>query len=320
MKPLISVIIPIYNTEQYLCKCLDTVLSQTYTNLEIILINDGSTDDSGKICDDYAKKDSRIKVIHQSNQGVSSARNAGLSITTGEYIGFVDGDDYLKEDMFEYLYNLLKDNLSDISVCNCYNLDHKRIYINKFPKSFMILNSKEAIEEALNSFNLICMNKLFKKDLFIHELFPLDITISEDLLITFRALCKVKKIVVSNEAKYYYNRTNIQSATRQQFNVNKLSYFKATQHILDYAIKTKNNKLYKLMNNHMTYHAVGFLRQIIQTDFDDIKIINGLRVKVRKGIVPHMLSRHKLTNKLFAVCMIINFNFAKFIYQLIGKL
>lgn len=98
-KPLISVIVPVYNVEKFLSRCLNSILAQTYNNLEVILVDDGSTDNSGKICDDYALKDKRIRVIHKQNGGVSSARNMALSVAKGEYIGFVDSDDYIENDM-----------------------------------------------------------------------------------------------------------------------------------------------------------------------------------------------------------------------------
>lgn len=117
MKELISIIVPVYNVEQYLDDCLISIINQTYKNLEIILIDDGSTDKSGKICDEYAKKDSRIIVIHKENGGVSSARNAGLRIAKGAYIGFVDPDDWIAEDMYEVLYSNAKKYDADVSVC-----------------------------------------------------------------------------------------------------------------------------------------------------------------------------------------------------------
>lgn len=104
---VISVIVPIYNTEKYLAKCLDSLINQTFQRLEIILIDDGSTDNSGQICDEYAVKDDRIKVIHKTNGGVSSARNAGLDVVTGSYIAFVDPDDYIDSDMYEVLYKVV---------------------------------------------------------------------------------------------------------------------------------------------------------------------------------------------------------------------
>ena len=108
-KDLISIIVPIYNVEKYIKKCIDSIINQTYTNLEIILVDDGSPDNCGKICDKYKEKDDRIKVIHKKNGGLSDARNAGIDIATGEYITFIDSDDYVAENYIEVLYNLCKE-------------------------------------------------------------------------------------------------------------------------------------------------------------------------------------------------------------------
>ena len=115
-KPLISIIIPVYNAEKYLPNCLDSVINQTYKNLEIILVDDGSTDKSSEICDEYAQKDFRIKLIHKENGGVSSARNAGLALVSGDYIAWVDSDDFVAPDYIEYMYKLLKEYDADISL------------------------------------------------------------------------------------------------------------------------------------------------------------------------------------------------------------
>lgn len=105
-KELISVIVPVYNVEKYLSRCVDSIIGQTYSNLEIILVNDGSTDLSGAICDEYKKKDKRIVVIHQKNGGLSQARNSGMEIMSGKYVAFVDSDDYISEDYIEYLFRI----------------------------------------------------------------------------------------------------------------------------------------------------------------------------------------------------------------------
>ncbi|MDQ1143763.1 glycosyltransferase involved in cell wall biosynthesis [Bacillus sp. SORGH_AS 510] len=112
----VSVIVPIYNVEKFLSKCIETIINQSYKNLEIILVDDGSPDRSGEICDEYAAKDKRIKVIHQKNSGVSSARNAGINAATGDYVCFADGDDYLMPDYVEYLMDLAVRNDADISL------------------------------------------------------------------------------------------------------------------------------------------------------------------------------------------------------------
>ena len=143
--PLISIIIPVYNVNEYLEKCLCSVCGQTYKNLEIIVVDDGSTDGSGEICDMFAETDSRIKVIHQVNKGQSCARNEGLTIARGEYIGFVDSDDWIDPDMYEFLYHLLVDNDADISVCAHYIETTTRTKVRYSSGTLTSFSSDEAI-------------------------------------------------------------------------------------------------------------------------------------------------------------------------------
>ena len=110
LQPLISVIVPCYNVEEYLPKCIESILNQTYRNLEILLVDDGSPDNCGRICDEYAAKDSRIRIIHKKNGGLSDARNAALDVMTGEYVTFIDSDDYVSDDYVEYLYKIIKES------------------------------------------------------------------------------------------------------------------------------------------------------------------------------------------------------------------
>ena len=126
MNELISIIIPIYKVEEYLDECISSVINQTYTKLEIILVDDGSPDSCPKMCDDWAKKDSRIRVIHKTNGGLSDARNAGIEVATGEYIAFVDSDDYIKPDMIAKLYAALCKEEADISACGILSCEGKK--------------------------------------------------------------------------------------------------------------------------------------------------------------------------------------------------
>ena len=144
--PLISVIIPVYNVEKYLRRCLDSVIAQTYQNLEIICVDDGSIDDSGKICDQYAVRDARIKVIHQENQGLSAARNRGLDAAEGEYIAFVDSDDYILEDMYKKMLDKLLDYSVDLCVCQWqYEFSDGRQVVKK--KNICLLYTSDAADE-----------------------------------------------------------------------------------------------------------------------------------------------------------------------------
>jgi len=311
-KHLITVIIPVYNVEKYLNRCIESIINQTYKNLEIILVDDGSTDNSGKICDEYALKDNRIKVIHKQNGGVSSARNKGLEVATGEYIGFVDSDDYIEKDMYEYLYNGCVFFNAQISSCS--TLFEGKV-IDKQKREFYI--QKDFIEN-FNTFPCSVWNRLFKKDLIYGLRFDEHIFFGEDLLFSFFAFFKSQKVCFLKENKYNYI-SNTNSLSRIKFNVKKLDCFKVTEIIKEFAKNNKLDKVYKAMLNHESYHAIGFLRQIIETNFENKEIIKYLQQKVKKNILIHLFSKHKLSNKLFAISVCVNFKLTSKIYKFINS-
>ena len=151
---LISIVIPVYKVEKYLEKCIESVLKQTYTNLQIILVDDGSPDNCGKICDEYAKRDSRIDVIHKVNGGLSEARNVGISKAKGRYIGFVDSDDYIKENMYEILLNLIKEYNADASICNLYDVIEGKEYIRNKNNGIQEYSRLDILKEVLLDKNI----------------------------------------------------------------------------------------------------------------------------------------------------------------------
>ena len=208
----ISIIVPVYNVEKYLENCIESILNQTFKDFELILVDDGSTDNSGKICDIYEKKDSRIKVIHKNNGGLSSARNTGLDIACGKYVGFIDSDDSIHPRMYEMLYDLIKKYESDISCCN-----YKKIY-DIFKDEYENVNSLEVIEmsniEAIKNLYdkeigvklVIACNKLYRKNLFDNIRYKVG-RLHEDEFMAHRILYNSKKITyVDNELYYYLQR------------------------------------------------------------------------------------------------------------------
>lgn len=207
MEELISIIVPVYNVEEYLEKCVESIINQTYKNIEIILVDDGATDNSGKICDELGKRDNRIKVIHKVNGGLSDARNAGLKIAKGEYIGFVDSDDYIAEDMFETLYNLNKKYNSEISIVSFYEIYKGKVIGVRDSKNLEELTKIEAIRELLIDTNIqsYAWNKLFKKELFEGLEFPTNKNF-EDIATTLLLFEKANKVVLLEDPKYYYVR------------------------------------------------------------------------------------------------------------------
>ena len=208
MEDLISVVIPIYNVEKCLEKCVNSVIKQTYKNIEIFLIDDGSKDKSGKMCDDLAKKDDRIRVFHKKNGGLSDARNYGTERANGKYIVFIDSDDFVDSKYLEYLYNLITTNNADISVCNYFfyygdtKKNEKRIM---FSDSEIVLEKNDAIEKLLEDtlINSFAWNKMYKKSLFDKIKYPKD-RIMEDVGTTYKLFFYANRIVVGDSPMYYY--------------------------------------------------------------------------------------------------------------------
>lgn len=202
----ISIIVPIYNTEKYLEKCLESIISQDYKNLEIILINDGSTDNSLSICKKYERKDKRIKLINNDHLGVAESRNIGLKYATGDYIGFVDSDDFIDKDMYKTLIDFSEKYNADISMCRfCYFNDDSEIITEKSNSQFCKLNSEQALNFLLvdkvitNHLTL----KLFKKELFKNILFPKEKKF-EDISTMYKLINKSNKIIYITRQLYYY--------------------------------------------------------------------------------------------------------------------
>lgn len=205
MEPLISVIIPVWKVDRFLEKCLDSVINQTYRNLQIILVDDGSPDASGEICDLYAKKDQRIEVIHQKNAGVCVARNEAMKKVRGEYIGFVDPDDWISPDMFEYLYNGIVKYNTQMSVCRYYRVtDGKDTYSNCDGEDCKFTR-QQAIEDLVNRFIIrnVFWNKLFKRELFNDISFP-EGRIYEGTLMIYKLIEKCDSVALLGDPKYYY--------------------------------------------------------------------------------------------------------------------
>ena len=231
--PLISVIIPVYNVEKYLRRCLDSVIAQTYQNLEIICVDDGSIDDSGKTCDQYAVRDARIKVIHQENQGLSAARNRGLDAAEGEYIAFVDSDDYILEGMYKKMLDKLLDYSVDLCVCQWqYEFSDGRQVVKKKNIDPTIYGCKTSLEFARflyrgnyeNGVVVAAWNKLYRRALL--DKIRFEGRIHEDEAFCGRIMAKNISVYVMEEQFYVYAQ-NGDSLTNKPFSANKFFFLDA---------------------------------------------------------------------------------------------
>lgn len=243
---LISIIVPIYNAEKTLNRCIDSILAQTYYNLEIILIDDGSNDNSYKICEEYLDIDTRIKVKHKKNGGVASARNEGLNIAKGEWIAFVDSDDYIEKDMYEKLYNNAIKNYAEISTCILkYKTIDDRI-INPFKGELTVDKVIDSVElmrkiydsDYLNSLCVCMCTKIYKRYIFDNIRFSDGIY--EDDEISTKILINNYKIAIINETLYIYVQ-NLNSITNSEFSLKNLNFL----NILRKRIELFNSEFYK---------------------------------------------------------------------------
>ena len=206
-QPLVSVIVPCYNVEQYLPKCIDSILNQTYKKLEVWLVDDGSPDQCGAICDEYAKKDARIKVIHKKNGGLADARNVALDVMTGEYVVCVDSDDYISPTHIEGLYHLIEKYDAEVAVNNSCNflegiMPHPA---KKSDKDIVFDSGLKAVEAMFYQelYDTCAWGKMYKSDLFAGIRYPKGL-LFEDLPTTYRILLKANKVVFNDEQSYFY--------------------------------------------------------------------------------------------------------------------
>lgn len=234
----VSIIIPVYNTEKYLPRCIQSALNQTYKDTEIILIDDGSKDKSGIICDNYASYDERIKVVHKKNGGLSSARNTGIEIASGDALFFLDSDDYMANDCISKMVELLQDYSADISIVQMKYISENinDVILNQGMDSIKIMTAKEAIEESLYQRLYTCCApaKLYRRQVIGDVRFPLA-RVSEDLATCHLFLSNTEKVVYSSYYGYYYRQH--ESSIMHVFNSNRLDALEWAKNIEDFCDK-----------------------------------------------------------------------------------
>ena len=307
---LISIVIPVYNVEKYLKKCLDSIINQTYKNLEIILVNDGSTDKSADICKEYAKNDKRIIYIEQENQGLSCARNTGINNIHGKYIAFVDSDDYININFIEKLYTILIETNSDIAVCNYSKVnENSKIDINKKEEDVKRVFSGTSkfynIYNELENVTVVAWNKLYKVDIFKNIRYP-NGKVHEDEFVIYDII-KVSKKIVYTTCNYYYYFQRSNSITGN-YNIKRAVILEALEDRLN-KFKNDNKKiLYSLTLYDYYYQLLTQYIMIVKNynDETDIKskIYNNI-LKLKKEVFFNLyinpLKKVKLFIKLMSI-------------------
>ena len=295
---LISVIVPVYNVEDYLRKCIDSLIDQTLKDIEIILVDDGSTDKSGNICDEYVLKDNRVKVVHKENGGLSDARNTGIDIARGKYISFIDSDDWIEIQMLERLYNLAIANEADIVQGDYIKVYDENITVRNISENIMKYNSEKILNELYrdNSIKTVVVwNKIYKRELFNNIRFPKG-KLHEDEFTTYKVLHKANLIIDTNAPIYYY-RQREDSIMNSDFNIKRFDRLEALKDRKEYFIKNKLLELSFKTEAHLCRIMKSFYIKIHSRNIKDkaylLKVLNR---EVRKNYFKFITNR-ELSNK-----------------------
>lgn len=282
----ISIIVPIYNVEKYLRDCIESIINQTYTNIEIILVNDGSTDSSLDICKEYAEKNDKIKIVNKKNGGLSDARNAGLEHATGKYIMFVGSDDYLALNSCEVLYNAIKDSDFEFITANFAFTDSDGIPWKKPMFSDKFQNTPLDIEDYKKSFYLVnstVWNKIFKKEFLDNNHLKFEVgLLAEDAVFTTLAFLKTKKTYYIKDIVYYYRQRGTKKGSTAISSNCSLDYF--TKVNLAYKIVYENFKKYNEMNFYRYYYAKStsyilykFIDTALLSDEEKVEVLKNMK-------------------------------------------
>ena len=305
---LISIIVPVYKVEKYLEKCVKSILKQTYTNLEIILVDDGSPDKCGQLCDELAKTDNRIKVFHKENGGLSDARNYGVERANGEYIGFVDSDDYIHECMYEELYKAIKKSGTSIAECGV-----TRVYKNTLRPHyegedyFLVLDREGYLKEYLENKRLYgsAWCKLIHRDLAKKIKFPTG-KIYEDAFYTLELLKTVDRYtLISGNYYYYYIREN--SITTRPFSSKDMDYIEIMNEIEDYTLA--NFPIFKeQLLVRLAFAYISIFNQLLEVDgYKTKKEYKILKDKLKDNYFK-VLSNKKAPKNLKAAILLLSIN------------
>nr|WP_263325069.1 glycosyltransferase [Neobacillus sp. Marseille-Q6967] len=316
----ISIIVAAYNVENYIEKCLDSIITQTYKDLEIIVVNDGSTDKTQEKINAYSMTDKRIIIINKSNGGLSSARNEGLEIATGDYIGFIDGDDYISEEMYEILLKEIIENKCEIAICAVLKVYNTYTEKDSFINRSKVLNKKEAIQALIeeNYIKHYAWNKLYKAELFTNIRYP-EGKLYEDIFTTYKLFAQANKIAYSNKIGYFYNQRQ-GSILRSKFNIKKLDCIQAFREFKAY-IDSTTPELSYLLTWRINLSIINSLLDMLKSEsmysncnFNDMG--RNITRDIRKNIPFYVKgSNIPLTFRILSLLSLGGYSFMKVLFK-----
>lgn len=318
MSELISVIVPIYNVEKYLKRCIDSIINQTYKNLEIILVDDGSPDDCAYICDQYLKVDDRIKVIHKENGGLSDARNIGIQHSNGEYISFIDSDDFISPNFIETLFTICKETESDIAQCKFIETSDSE-FKDEFPldsfKSYSNIEMIKTIYSNMYIESTVVWNKLYKKTLFNEILFPKGKN-HEDEATTYKLFYYANKITTTDKVLYYYFMSP-NSITRSAFNIKRLDFIDAIKGRMHFFEVNENKELYEITQKKYCFYLIEFYLKCKEHLNNEKEILANLKNEYKLNYSQALISKNvSMKAKVMLIILRIQPSLYKLLYKL----
>ncbi len=307
MQPKLSIVVPVYNVEKVIRKALDSLVGQTLEDIEILLVNDGSTDHSEEICREYAEKDSRIRLFSKPNGGLSDARNYGMERASADVIGFVDSDDYVDLDMFECLLRIKNEHGAQIAVGGVRMATYEEeVYLDRAIDGEKVFNTHDAMAELLYSkriLNSVC-NKIFDRSLFDGITFPFG-KLYEDEYVTYRLFDRAEKVAMTDRVFYYY-RSNPKSITHKAFSERELDRVYASLEKLDF-IRARYPDLEQLVEQYLTYDCAMAISKMDRYDrkYDELLLKN-----IRRHWKPLVRGDHSMASKVFVMLTAVSPNLA----------
>ena len=277
----VSVVVPIYNVEQYVGKCVDSILNQTYKDYELILVDDGSTDESGKIADEYAKLDDRIVAYHKANGGLSDARNYGLDRAGGEYVCFIDSDDWIEDDYLKELVRLMDENQADVAICDYRSNSGDTVICQPDEEDITVESGIEAIDNiwsSLYSVYVVAWNKMYRKTVFSDIRYTVGM-IHEDEAICADIYCHASKVIRTNKILYNYRVNNSTSIMTSDYSLKRLDILKAIEIRMDILKKRGLQKYYEKDSFKYLYKIILNMLEVKKLDGDNSNIIKELKNK-----------------------------------------
>lgn len=308
MRELISVIIPVYNVEKYIDRCVESVINQTYKNLEIILVDDGSSDMSLHLCNKWEKEDKRVKVLSKENGGASTARNAGIDSARGNYIMFVDSDDYVSEIICESLYIKLKQQQADIAICRMEKIEKDRIYPTRlwdYSENMVVMNRRTALQEFfMDKIDCGPCHKLFSAEVIKQIRFPEGV-INEDFVFVYRVLLNANRIVFFSDILYHYCfREN--SVTSSRFSKRQFDRYYNCVEVYN-EIKEKEPELEREARFYMWRQSLYLLKEMLEENLHNeyLKEFEMIRTSLKKDLYYILKSKYLTGKEKVSYCFLI---------------